>query len=101
MNKGNQQENKYSLCIPRLETNVTREYIFGIFSRLKIGHVENIIEIPLKNDNKHKRVIILIRWNYTNPKTEIIKKRLENNEAIKVVHDMPWYWKVITTLPQK
>ena len=88
---------KQSLCIPRIDSSVTREYIFDTFCKLKIGYIENILEIPLRNDTKHKRVIIKIRWNENNKLSENIKSRLDNEETIKVVHEMPWYWKVVST----
>jgi hypothetical protein len=90
-----------SLCIPRIEATITKDYIFKTFCKLRIGYIDSIIEIPLRNDVKHKRIIIKIRWNETNPMSQNIKKRLENNETIKLVHDMPWYWKVVSTSPQK
>jgi len=85
----------YAVCIPRMDITVTKEYIFKIFSKLKIGYIERIIEIPLRNDSKHKRIIIKFRWNEMNPKSKDIKSRLEKNETIKVVHNMPWYWKMV------
>ena len=91
-----------SVCIPRIETTISKEYIFNIFSKLKIGYIERIIEIPLRNDAKHKRIIIKLRWNEMNKTSMNIKTRLEKNETIKVVHDMPWYWKIVPTImPQK
>ena len=29
------------------------------------------------------------------------KKLINENKSVKVVHDMPWYWKVVKTEPQQ
>jgi hypothetical protein len=63
--------------------------------------IEAINEIPLRNDTKHKRIIIKILWNETTPNSINMISRLNNNETIKIVHNMPWYWKVVATTPQK
>ena len=85
-----------SLCIPRIEVETTKEYIFKTFQNLKLGYIKNIKEIPLKNDKKHKRIIITIELN-ENPLSLNIISKLNNNETIKIVYDMPDYWKVVTT----
>jgi hypothetical protein len=90
-----------SLCIPRIENSITKNYIFNTFAKLKIGKIEAINEIPLRNDTKHKRIIIKILWNESAPNSINILSRLKNNETIKIVHNMPWYWKVVATMPQK
>jgi hypothetical protein len=94
-------QTKHSLCIPRIENSISKEYIFNVFTKLKIGYIEFINEIPLRNDAKHKRVIIKLRWNETNKTAQNMLSRLDKNETIKLVHDMPWYWKVVSTTPQK
>jgi hypothetical protein len=88
-----------SLCIPRIEARITKEYITKVFTSLKIGRIDQINEIPLRNDTKHKRIIIKIKWNQSE-NTDIILSRLNKNETIKIVHDWPWYWRVVSTNPQ-
>lgn len=90
----------YALCIPRLENAVKRSYILNIFTKLNIGYIESIHEIPLRNDANYKRIIIKVIWNTSTPNSNTILQHLQNNETIKVVHDMPWYWKVVATCPQ-
>lgn len=89
-----------SICIPRIDTTVTKEYIFGVLCKLKIGCIEKINEIPLRNDSKHKRIIIKMRWNESDNSINI-QKRLLDGEIIKLVYDMPWYWKILATHRQK
>ena len=66
MNPQQQQQSKNpdvsDICIPRMEKNVRREFIFNILRKMKIGYIERISEIPLKKEATHKRVIIKIKW---------------------------------------
>lgn len=83
------------LCIPRIENSVTKEFIVNVFKKLKIGAIEQISEIPLRNDNKHKRVLIKIRWSEESENAKTMMNRLSNEEAVKVVYEFPWFWKVV------
>ena len=94
----NTTNNVTSLCIPRIEESIKKDYIFKVFQKLKIGYIQRIIEIPLRNDVKHKRIIILLQLNNTNPTSKMIQDRVSRNESIKIVYDMPWYWKIVPTI---
>lgn len=86
-----------SICIPRIETRIQKDFIVNTINKLRIGIVEKIIEIPLRNDINYKRIIMQIRWNNTENSMSI-KKRLQNNETVKLVYDnTPWYWKIVAT----
>jgi hypothetical protein len=89
-----------SLCIPRIENCITKEYIKNTFSKLNIGKINNIIEIPLRNDTAYKRIIIKLQWNDNTENSIFIRKHLEETGCIKIVHNMPWYWKTLITHPQ-
>lgn len=84
-----------TLCIPRMELRFTPEYVSDVISKLHLGEIENVTEIPLKNDPTHKRIMLKIRWNPTNEKTEKIKARLMKKEPVQVVYDGKWYWKLM------
>lgn len=88
-----------SICIPRIETNISREYIMHTLQKLKIGYIKHITEIPLRNDPTHKRIIIKLDWN-TEVKSIDIQKKLTELGSIKLVHNMPWYWKIVPTHQQ-
>lgn len=90
----NQNKQKNNICIPRMENNIDKKQIFNIFKKLNIGYIEKIIEIPLKNDNEYKRVIIKIKWN-NNEETQKIKTRLQNGEPVNIVYELPWFWKIV------
>ena len=71
-----------SICIPRLESNISKDYIFQTLQKLKVGYIKHIAEIPLRNDPTHKRIIIKIEWN-TAQKSIDFQQKLTTN--IKVV----------------
>lgn len=93
-NEPNQNKQKYNICIPRMENSIHRSQIFNILKKLNFGYIEKIIEIPLKNDNEYKRVIIKIKWN-NNEETQKIQSRLQNGEPVNIVYELPWYWKIV------
>jgi uncharacterized membrane protein YhiD involved in acid resistance len=97
----NKIENPISICIPRIDIEQTKEYIMEKFQQLDIGQILSIKEIPLRNDNKHKRIIILILLYQDKQQSVELYNRLKNNETIKLVYEMPWYWKIVSTSPQK
>tara|TARA_B100000282_G_C31732533_1_gene491719 strand:- start:1980 stop:2267 length:288 start_codon:yes stop_codon:yes gene_type:complete len=88
------------LCIPRISVNTTKQFIWNRLVELELGNIDKIIEIPLKNDSSYKRV--LIKLHYTN---EDLFKNIKNyfleNKCIKYVYQMPWYWKIFLTHPQR
>jgi signal recognition particle subunit SEC65 len=90
----NQKKQKNNICIPRMENNIDRKQIFNIFKKLNIGYIEKIIEIPLKNENEYKRVIIKIKWN-NSEQTQKIQTRLQNGEPVNIVYELPWFWKIV------
>lgn len=89
-----------SICIPRLDINIPKEYIFHTLAKLKIGYIKNITEIPLRNDATQKRIIIKLQWNKHSPKSIQMQEILSQKGCVKLVHSMPWYWKIVPTLPQ-
>jgi len=82
-----------------METRITKEYILQTLNKLKIGKIEQITEIPLRNDIKNKRVIIKVKWTQSENAINMVT-RLQNNETIKIVHEWPWFWRVVSTHPQ-
>jgi hypothetical protein len=82
------------ICIPRMEKNVRREFILNILRKMKIGYIERISEIPLKKEPTHKRVIAKIKWNSTDA-SKTIQHRLQNNEPVNVVYELPLFWKIV------
>lgn len=83
-----------SVCIPRVESTMSRNYIEKIIYNMNIGYIERLNEFPLRNDPNHKRIIMKIRWNTNNIKTNTILSHLNEMGSVNLVYDMPWYWKI-------
>lgn len=90
MKKGNQM----SICIPRVESTITKEYITNIIQKTRLFTIDLINEIPLRNDPTHKRILMKIRWNRRSDDAINAENRLVEEGNIKLVYDMPWYWKI-------
>jgi len=86
------QDQSIILCIPRVSTSISREYIFNIITKMNIGSIETLHEIPLQNSNHFKRIIIRVSWDLRSPNSQRIYSILSEGKSIKIVHSMPWYW---------
>jgi len=90
-------------CIPRMENHISYEYIQDTINKINIGKVLKIIEIPLKTESNYKRVLIHLiqqRPNHDHTDTDIINERLCSGRDIKIIHNMPWYWKMMIGKPK-
>lgn len=87
----------HSICIPRMDANVSKGYIFNVFRNMKIGYIENIVEVPIKSDALYKRVFIKIKWNKS-AMAQYINERFNSDLNVKVVHALPWYWICVSNL---
>lgn len=81
----------HSICIPRVDANVSKQFIFHTFCALKIGFIESVQEIPVKSDASFKRVFIRIKWNKSQ-RSSYFQQRFDENKNVKLVYSMPWYW---------
>ncbi len=81
-----------TLCIPRVNKELPRQYIFQVLSSLRIGYIDKIFEYPSKTDATYKRVVIKFKSWVENDKSNIITKRFAENKDIKIVYNEPWYW---------
>ena len=83
--------NAHVICIPRVSNRITKEYIFGIFCALKVGFVEKITEIPVRNDESQKCILVRIKWN-ASERAKYICRRFDEGKNVKVVYSDPWFW---------
>jgi hypothetical protein len=80
------------LCIPRMSTDVPKDLITTTFKKMNLGNIDSIYESQSQHMPQYKRVLIYVKWNYDSPVVQQIMTHLENNQTIKIVYDMPWYW---------
>jgi hypothetical protein len=81
-----------TIYIPRVSATIPRQKIFEIFSNLKVGFIDKIIEYPLKNDATTKRVLVKFKTWVNNKNSQIIMARFSEDRDIKIVYDDPWFW---------
>jgi len=82
-----------SICIPRIDSSIPKSLIIKTFESLNIGKLEGVVEIPFKDSNKYKRVIVKIEWN-DSERSKYILSRFQDGKNVKIVYNMPspWFW---------
>ena len=88
-----QPDEKYSLCIPRVSSDVTYKDIYNTFNKLNIGQIQRVDIINGKGNNNFKRAFIHFKNLFNNENALFVKSRLDNGKDIKIVYNDPWYWK--------
>jgi len=80
------------ICIPKVESNVTKHYIINAFKQFNIGHIFRINLVNSK-EKKNKLAFVYIKNLNDNSNTKTILKSMEENIDFKVMHDFPNFWK--------
>lgn len=95
-------ENKYAnmecLCIPGIDISYQTSYICTLFS--KFGVIKYIAEIPLKTNEKLKRVILYIVPKQDAREYQVLKQRFKEGLDVQIFNDggtmdKPIFWKVM------
>lgn len=84
-----------SICIPRVECLVNRDFVYSVMKKMKIGTIQKIIEKPLKNECYYKRIIIKMLVDPLNVRTAYIIDRFSKGENVKLVYNHSHYWKLV------
>ena len=83
------------LCIPRMETFISTDFIRETIDNHNIGKIKKIIELPHKNNPKFKRVLIHM-WLYENsPAANQLRDRFQEKKDVKIMYYFPWFWKIV------
>ena len=88
-------EIKKTICIPRVEKDLNVKYIQEIFEKWNIGRISQIKEHTLHSDGQHKRIMIDMLINPNQQNGSYVINRFNRGQNIKLVHDEPWYWKMV------
>ena len=92
------QKSTIDLCIPRVDAGTSLSFIKEKLNSLNIGYVQRIYETPLRNDTTQKRILFKFCWNTKSSSYIQLKELLSKPDgSLKVVYDMPWYWKITIT----
>lgn len=91
-----------SLCIPKVDKSIREKDVRDVFKKLNFGLVERIDIVSWKtttntntNTNKFSRVFVHFKtWNES---AEELRADLLNGYTYNIVHNFPWYWKVVAS----
>ena len=81
-----------SICIPKVDRNITKRFIHDVFTRHLLGKIKKIDMIPNK---KYFRVFIHFDYWYNNEKSLKVKQILADGLDFKIMYVEPWFWKCI------
>ena len=89
-------ENQPSMCIPRVFENISERQVREVFEQLDLGQLDHIDIIERKSEKgeKYKRIFIHFSKWYWNDEAITARRRLIEGKDIKVVYNMPWFWKI-------
>jgi hypothetical protein len=87
------QKEIMTLCIPRVDSNISKDYIYNVLGKLKVGLISKLTEIPIKNQEGFKRIIFNIKWE-RNEKSNDIRDIIDSRGTFNIVYNMPWFWKI-------
>ena len=80
-----------SFCIPRVYKEETTEFIYNKLSKLQLGKIHYIKEVPCKNNDQYKKIFV----HYTKfDENKQIQSHFTNKGYLNIVYDSPWYWKL-------
>ena len=91
MNKG------IKICIPRVENNIHREYIYKKIKKINAGKIESFVEKPLKSEKRFKKIFIKMKIDPLNAMGAYILDHFSKGQCIKLVYHHEHYWRLLET----
>lgn len=84
-----------TLCIPRVFSNISKQFIKNIINKYKLGFVDSIEIIHKKTDKgiHYKCVFIHLKW-FNSENAIYAKQRFLDGKDIKIIYSEPFYWKM-------
>jgi hypothetical protein len=79
-----------SICIPKVDRNINKKFIYDIFNKYNFGKIRRIDMLKM---NKGWKVFIHFDYWYNNEKSLKAKEILNSGEDFKIMYVEPWYWK--------
>jgi hypothetical protein len=85
-----------SICIPRIQNNITKSDILSVFQKLNFGKIDRIDIINKKSSRGEEYKRVFIHFHYWNENDHALnaKERLLAGKDIKIVYEFPWFWKI-------
>lgn len=86
------ENQRQTLCIPRVNTDISESHIRKTLEELNLGKIEGI-DIVSRNKEKYNRVFVHLKWN--NLENALLAREfLSSGKEIKVFYDEFWFWKI-------
>jgi hypothetical protein len=79
-----------SICIPRVNKNITRKFICDIINKHNFGEIKKIDMVKMK---KGFKVFIHFKYWSNNIKSLKVRKILASGQDFKIMYAEPWFWK--------
>jgi len=84
-----------TLCIPSVDRRFTNEYIRTTLDNTNIGKICKIKEKDSYTRSDSKKVFVTMNVDTENEYQRKLLERLEQGKNIKVMHEEPYYWKMV------
>ena len=81
-----------NVYIPRVFKNISKRRILAIFFQLNLGYIQDVIIVP-HNDTFNSVYVYFSSWN-DDENTQTVYSELESRREVKIMYDVPWYWKI-------
>ncbi len=79
-----------SICIPKVDQNITKNFIYGVLNRHKFGEIRKIDMVKM---NKGFKVFIHFKYWFNNEKSLKVREILSSGLDFKIMYVEPWFWK--------
>ena len=79
-----------SICIPRVNKNITRKFICDIINKHNFGEIKKIDMVKMK---KGFKVFIHFKYWSNNIKSLKVRKILASGQDFKIMYAEPWFCK--------
>jgi hypothetical protein len=89
-------DNQPSLCIPRTDYTITKEYVACLINKYNFGEIERIDMVKQinKKGEKYQQIFIHFKTWFSNELAVKTRERLLEGKEIKIIYDNPWFWKI-------
>ena len=82
--------NNPSICIPKVDQNISKNFIYTVLNRYNFGEIKKIDIIKM---NKGSKVFIHFKYWYNTDKSLKVREILSSGLDFKIIYVEPWYWK--------
>ena len=79
-----------SICIPKVDQNITKNFIYSVLNRHKFGERKQIDMVKM---NKGFKVFIHFKYWFNNEKSLKVREILSSGLDFKIMYVEPWFWK--------